>query len=374
MLRRCQAGAVLPLVELLRETAAPGIQEDPFGKIFRFCVSCAAFPNGRMYGWWMLDLAIFSLKFSKASSKPTWSEWQTLCIVVICVRMMLYLCRISRPSQAAAASLGILCADGEAAQSTLLRAGAVPALVRRGNQVVQRYNWKTKSPYTRLGALNTWNQLVCIAAAVKWEKPYPILGSRKCMPWSSYLQFRQWHTYSEISWVEHGRTLALCWNRKLCVSPAWLLRLLGSDAVARKPKLTPWLDMTWLSHHEPSDIVATSNMTQQGAHTCCCLSPAELSSQPQPGTIGHCTGRSERQFDGYAVIVNPGRPGQLRPWSTCYLTQTDNCKPRPKQSDKKADSGWFRRLWDYTNCLLSWECLTTSYKFLQHTLSSGYFR
>eukprot|EP00435_Cladocopium_sp_Y103_P064011 s1365_g25.t1 len=53
-----QAGAVLPLVELLRETAAPGIQE------------------------------------------------------------------------AAAAALGILCADGEAAQSTLLRAGAVPALVR----------------------------------------------------------------------------------------------------------------------------------------------------------------------------------------------------------------------------------------------------
>jgi hypothetical protein len=32
--------------------------------------------------------------------------------------------------QAAAAALGILCADGEAAQSTLLRAGAVPALVR----------------------------------------------------------------------------------------------------------------------------------------------------------------------------------------------------------------------------------------------------
>eukprot|EP00435_Cladocopium_sp_Y103_P064170 s1365_g25.t2 len=54
----CSAGAVLPLVELLRETAAPGIQE------------------------------------------------------------------------AAAAALGILCADGEAAQSTLLRAGAVPALVR----------------------------------------------------------------------------------------------------------------------------------------------------------------------------------------------------------------------------------------------------
>lgn len=53
-----QAGAVLPLVELLREMAAPGIQE------------------------------------------------------------------------AAAAALGILCADGEAAQSTLLRAGAVPALVR----------------------------------------------------------------------------------------------------------------------------------------------------------------------------------------------------------------------------------------------------
>lgn len=53
-----QAGAVLPLVELLRETTAPAVQE------------------------------------------------------------------------AAAAALGILCADGEAAQSTLLRAGAVPALVR----------------------------------------------------------------------------------------------------------------------------------------------------------------------------------------------------------------------------------------------------
>lgn len=33
-------------------------------------------------------------------------------------------------AEAAAAALGILCADGEAAQSTLLRAGAVPALVR----------------------------------------------------------------------------------------------------------------------------------------------------------------------------------------------------------------------------------------------------
>ena len=32
--------------------------------------------------------------------------------------------------EAAAAVLGILCADGEAVQSTLLRAGAVPGLVR----------------------------------------------------------------------------------------------------------------------------------------------------------------------------------------------------------------------------------------------------
>lgn len=32
--------------------------------------------------------------------------------------------------EAAAAALGILCADGEAVQSVLLRAGAVPGLVR----------------------------------------------------------------------------------------------------------------------------------------------------------------------------------------------------------------------------------------------------